>query len=60
MQNRPDKNTTTKTALNVKSNIKAAGMGYNHNRALSALKVKAGLRAGGMGSNHSRSLTAAR
>lgn len=44
--------------LKVKSSIKAAGFGANHNRALaSGLKVKSSVKAAGFGANHNRALT---
>jgi hypothetical protein len=52
-------NTKTTRGLNVKSSIKAAGFGGNHNRTLGGLKVKAAVRGAGLGSgNHNRTLTA--
>jgi hypothetical protein len=46
------------SGLKVKSSIKAAGMGPNHNRALaSSLKVKSAIKAAGMGPNHNRTLS---
>jgi hypothetical protein len=52
-------NKTTKTALKVKSTIKAAGMNGNHNRALAALKVKSSIKAAGMNGNHNRAFARA-
>jgi len=50
---------TTNSGLKVKSNIKAAGFGGNHNRALaSGLKVKSSIKAAGFGGNHNRVLAA--
>ena len=47
----------TTSGLKVKSSIKAAGFGSNHNRALtSGLKVKSSIKAAGFGSNHNRAL----
>jgi hypothetical protein len=43
--------------LNVKSTVKAAGWGANHNRALSAgFKIKSSVKAAGWGANHNRAL----
>jgi len=42
--------------LKVKSSIKAAGWGPNHNRNVSGLKVKSSIKAAGWGPNHNRML----
>jgi hypothetical protein len=49
-------NTSKKTALTVKSNLKAGLSGMNHNRAQvkSGLSVKSAVKAGLAGSNHNR------
>lgn len=44
---------TKREAIRVKSNVKAGGVGTNHNEAESAaITVKSGVKAGGIGSNH--------
>jgi hypothetical protein len=45
--------TITKAGLKIRANIKAGGLGGNHNRA--GLRVKAAMKAGGLGGNHNRS-----
>ena len=46
--------TSKKTALTVKSSLKAGYAGSNHNKA--ALKVRSGAKAGGIATNHNRAL----
>jgi hypothetical protein len=54
-------NTKMNSALKVKSSIKAAGFGPNHNRTLATgLKVKSSIKAAGFGPNHNRALSSSR
>ena len=53
-------NTKTSSSIKIKTGLKAAGFGYNHNRGLSSLKVKTGLKAAGFGYNHNRALSTVR
>jgi len=47
----------TKSGLKIKSNVKAAGFGINHNRSIAGLKVKSNVKAAGFGINHNRPLS---
>ena len=57
-------NSTKNAGIRVKSAVRAAGFGPNHNASVSTknagIRVKSAVRAAGFGSNHNASLIAAR